>query len=108
MSRNGEKRNFVELQNLSATTAAGSRGQSTKTFSTVERIWASITQLSGRELINAREIQDSATHTIEIHYTANCTNDSRIVFGSRVFGIESVDNVEERNLDMVLIATEEL
>ena len=101
-------RHFVELQNLTATTEAGTRGQSTKAYLTVERIWVSIEQLSGREAVNAEAIVASATHKIELHYTANCTNASRIKFGTRIFGIESVDNVEERNRDMVLLVQEEL
>ena len=104
--RRRDYRHKVQVQALSGTTSAGSRGQVQKTFSTVETTQAAIRHLKGQELLWARELYAKATHEVELDYTANVTPTARLKFGSRFLNIGSVDNLEERNRTIRLLCDE--
>lgn len=106
--RAGALRDRVEIQTLSGTTTAGSRGQTQKTFSTVERTRANIKQLRGDEAIRVRQIIATATHSVVMRYTSTAAVDTRLKFGARIFGIKAVDNIDERNRWLELTCAEEL
>ena len=46
------------------------------------------------------------THRIKMRYVAGLTNKMRLVFGTRTFDILDIDNVEERNVEMILTCKE--
>jgi len=74
-------------------------GEPVDAWTTTDTVWASISQLSGRELAAAQQIQSEVTHRIQVRYGSEIntlTSDDRILFGSRVFDIEAVNNIEEQ------------
>lgn len=66
-----------------------------------------LTPLSGREYIQAQQVQSSVTHKAECPWFAGANSEMRLVTAdeSRVFGVESVVNRGERNrtLDWMLV-----
>lgn len=70
------------------------------------RTWASIEQLSGTELVHAQQKKPNSTHQITTRYVANITSDMRILFGDRTFNIEGIDNIDERNIELVILCRE--
>jgi SPP1 family predicted phage head-tail adaptor len=87
-------------------TAQDASGQEVETWTDVTpQSWARILPVSGREYFNASGERAEVTHRIEINYRALAPRD-RAVYGSRVFDIKSVINVEERNRDLLLMCTE--
>lgn len=68
--------------------------------------WASIEPLSGRELYLSRQTQATTTHKITMWYQAGIKASHRITWAERVFGIDSILNEEERNISLVIHATE--
>jgi SPP1 family predicted phage head-tail adaptor len=96
----------VKLQQLTGSTTAGSRGESDKTWQTIETVYASIKTLRGDEMPIGRQIDARATHQVEMHYTATATPLTRILHGSKVYNIESIDNVEQLNRWLILQCVE--
>jgi SPP1 family predicted phage head-tail adaptor len=62
--------------------------------------------MEGRELLNAQEIIGDSTHKVRTRYTPNVTRKDQILFGSRTFAIDSINNTDERNIELVLTAHE--
>lgn len=69
---------------------------------------ASIEPISGREYFAAQSTQAEVTHRINMRYLAGVTPKMRVVFGSRVFEILSVINVDERNRGLQLMCRESI
>lgn len=104
-------RTRLDLQTLSGSTSADSRGHSQQTFATIATVQASVEQLRGREGMLARELIPTATHRIELDYHPSVTPRARFRAAgstSRFFNVESAENVEERNRTHVCICVEEI
>lgn len=72
-------------------------------------VYADITPLRGTERIQAQQLAPKMSHKITIRYFVGLTPDEhRIVWDSRVFDINSVVNVSERNERMELLCSEAL
>jgi SPP1 family predicted phage head-tail adaptor len=109
----GRYRHFVTIQ---------SQVISKNTYGEKEITWADditdypaeIISLRGKEYYNARQIQAIVTHKITIRYitlsdgTRIKPSNCRIIFDDRIFNIESVININERNIDLEIMAIEEL
>lgn len=76
------------------------------TDSTLETVWASIeTRVEAVEDEFGR-IDNVVVHHIETRYTANITEDKKLVFNGREFKILSVNNVLEKNRELLIRAVE--
>lgn len=69
---------------------------------------ASIEPISGREYFAAQSTQAEVTHRITMRYLAGITPKMRIVYGTRIFEILSVINVQERNRELQLMCRESI
>ena len=105
MLKTGTLRHELVYQELTET-ATGSRGQSTATWTSVVTLKGSIRTLSGRELERARELVKEVTHEVVTHYHSDVDVKGRFLFGTRVFNIGHVNNIEERNRKLVILCTE--
>ncbi|HYF94423.1 MAG TPA: phage head closure protein [Symbiobacteriaceae bacterium] len=72
----------------------------------VATVWAEVSPISGREYFAAQQVNAEVTHRIKLRYRAGVNSKMQVVFGTRIFGIESVINVGERNIEMQLMAVE--
>ena len=98
----------VQLQKQTGSETADSRGASTKTWQTIETVYASIATLSGDEVAIGRQIEARATHHLEMHYTATITPLVRIKHGDVFYQVEAIDNVQQRNRWLILQCEEVL
>ena len=103
--RAGEMRHRVQLQNRVLTRDAV--GGTVETWSTYDTVWSKIVPVSAREIIEGNQTEGRATHRIIIRHNGAMTRKNRILFGSRVFHVDSVVNVEERNKVQILVCTED-
>ncbi len=104
--RAGRLRHRVNIQ--VATEVKGSYGSATKAWSNAwSGVPASIEPLSGREFFSADEITAESTHKIVMRYRVGVTKLHRILFGTRIFNITSVININERGKELVILATED-
>lgn len=91
--------------------AAGqsSTGQPNGAFAEIMTTWAAIEPVSGREYFNASGERAEVTHKIEVQACSELASlkpKDRALYGSRVFNIKSVLNVEERGRKLLLMCTE--
>lgn len=108
--RAGDLRHALDYVTLRGSTAFDGRGQSQ--MSPVVHwagLAAEITQLTAREAELAHKLYPTATHRIRTRYFQSGHDPTaRFIFGSRTFHIESVENVNERNIEMIFIVSEEI
>lgn len=74
-------------------------------WTTVDFRWADIKPLRSREMDHLNSIYSDVSHRIRIRQY-DLTDEYRIKYGSRIFNIESVINVDERNKESELIVKE--
>ncbi len=106
--RSRDYRTLLEVQALAPSTGPGTRGQSTRTPRVVDRVWADISQLTGRELEIAQQRYARATYRVETYFNEKITELAKFVLDSRTFEIGAVDDVELRGRTMVCLCDEEL
>lgn len=89
--RAGRLKNRVSLQNY--TESKSDTGHPTKTWATVATVWAATEAVRGKEAVAAGELVASLTTKVIIRYSSDVSSVDttyRILFGSRIFAIESV------------------
>lgn len=91
--------------------ARDSVGERTTTWTTVETVWADISPLSVRDLIAAGQTQSEVSHRVKVRYSSSIAGIDaswRVLYGSRVFVISGVRNLEEDSRVLELICSEGL
>jgi len=66
----------------------------------------SIEPLRAAEILKAKSVQENVTHRINMRYTTGITADGRFTYDSRIFDIVGVINIEERNIELQILANE--
>lgn len=89
-----------------ATDARNAIGEMVPSWATFATVWASIEPLRGRELEAAQQRFAEASHEVVIRYLVGLVPKMRVKFGTRLFDIGFVQNIEERNREMRLDVVE--
>jgi len=99
----GPLRHRVELQ--SATTARDAYGREVETWSTYATVWASISNLRGRERWAAQEHHPEIDTSIVIRYRPDVTSAHRVIGpDDTVYRLEAVLDEDGRHRTLELIA----
>ena len=69
-------------------------------------VWAAVEPIRGREYIQTKNTQSELTVRIRIRYYAGINATMRVVYGSRMFNIADVIDIEERHKEMHLMCVE--
>ena len=100
----GDLRHRVELQQrVKSRNAVGEETYSWLTYATV---WAAVEPLTGRELYEAQQISAEVTVRVRVRYLKSVSVEHRVLFDSRGFNVNFVQNIEERNRELVLLCKE--
>lgn len=91
-----------------ATETRGDDGSTVQTWRTLATVWADVRPVSGREQEIAARTAENVSHRIELRYRPGVDARCRIVWGARVFGVQSVINEDERDRTLVLYCQEAL
>ena len=82
-------------------------GDLTETWSTDHQRKALILPLSGNETFQANQVDARLTHRIVMHKQGlTLTESQRIKFGTRIFNIKAVMDIEERGRKVVVMCIE--
>ena len=100
----GKLRHRIELQ--TSTDSQNATGENIQSWAKTADLWASIEDLSGRELLLAQQVEAEVTTRVVIRYRAGVTAKQRIVSGSRTLEIESVIDSEGRERRLELLCKE--
>jgi SPP1 family predicted phage head-tail adaptor len=109
--RTGAMRRRITLQSRDATVDAN--GGQVTSWTNVATVWASIEPLSVRELLAAQSVQSEISHKITLRYqpalaSMKALAAMRALYGTRIFSIAGGMNLDERNRELDLLATESL
>lgn len=105
--RAGNLRNRVILQKPEG--VRDSVGERQTTWVDVATIWAQVSPFSTKEQFLAAQASASTSHRITMRYSSVYSAISaswRVLFGSRIFVIDGIRNIDERNIYLELICTE--
>lgn len=84
-------------------------GQPIKEWRLFVEAWASIEPIIGREYWASNQVQAEVTHRIRTRYfmaLAELDPSMRIILGNREFAIDSIKNIEEKNMHVEILAKE--
>jgi SPP1 family predicted phage head-tail adaptor len=100
----GKLRHLITFNTYSTTTDAVSN-ESVEVYTTVSPpVWAEIRPMAGRELLNAQEIVGDSTHKIRVRYIAGVSRKDQITYNGDTYAIDSINNTDMRNVELVLTA----
>ncbi len=83
-------------------------GQEVEKLEVQKTIWVSIEPLSGKEYFSAKQVNSEATVKITIRYIESLLPHWVVQFGQRIFNIEAIINLEERNRYLQLLCSEKV
>lgn len=104
--RAGELRHLVIIQQMTETQNA--YGESVRTWAEFAQACAAVEPLSGREYFDSQQRQADVTTRITLRYRAGIVPRMRVLFGARVYEIDSVIDIEERHREMQLMCAEQI
>ena len=98
----GKLKNRIQLQELII--VEDGAGGNTRTWKTIQSVWAMLRQTSGSERYQNDRLTAIANFRATIRYRDDISPVNRIVFQGKAYQIRSVDNVEFENkwLDLTL------
>lgn len=102
--RSGELRNRITIQQKSVT--RDTYGGETVTWTDVATVWAAVEPISGREYFSSQQIQAEVTTRIRIRHKTGITPVMRVSWGTRLYDIISVIEINERNREIHLMCKE--
>ena len=102
--RSGELRHRIEL--LASTSVSDGMGGSTSGWSIFATVWSKIVPLRGRAFMEAKAAQSEVSHRIEMRHMKGVNAAMKVRHDGRIFSIDAVLNIGERNRDLHLMCVE--
>ena len=105
----GDLRHQITLQSPGG--AVDTVGERVTVWTNIATVKARIRQLTGAEKVLAAQRQASTSHIVVFRYSlalAALAANWRIVFRTRIFAIDKVANIDERNVEFEIECTEGL
>jgi len=104
--RSGNLKKKITFQDYTET--SNDFGEIAKGYTAFKTVFASVTPLAGKEYFSSKQVNAEVSHKIECRYFNGVVPSMQIVYGTRVFQIESVINIREANKTLQIMATEVL
>jgi SPP1 family predicted phage head-tail adaptor len=93
----GKLRHKIEIQAKADPGAPDAYGEVVEGWTTMLTVWGAINPASGKELYVAEQAQAEVSHVVTLRYCDCLTPRHRLKFGSRIFNVNFVRNMDERN-----------
>lgn len=100
----GKLRHRITIQQRSTTQDV--YGEPTDTWTTFATVWASVEPIIGREFFASEQVQAEVTTKIRIRNLDGILPKMRVSFGSKIYDIKAIMNIEERNREILLMCEE--
>ena len=101
--RAGQLRHSIIIQK---TTQTNAYGKITNSWATHATIFAEVMPQTGSEYWSAKQRQEKEPIIFRIRYAAGITEKMRVSFNSKTYDINSIVNVSQRNIEMLLVTEE--
>jgi SPP1 family predicted phage head-tail adaptor len=98
--RTGKRRCFIEIQ--VSTQVKQPNGSMLTVWNKYIKLWASIETLKGNDKTTAVASWPKADQKITFRYVLGILPTMRVVFNDKIYSILNVNNVDERNRELVL------
>lgn len=98
--RSGQRRCFIRIE--VATQVKQPNGSMLTTWNAYRSLWASIETLKGNEKVSANAVWPKADQKITFRYVAGILPTMRVFFNDKIYSILNVNNVNERNREIIL------
>jgi len=102
--RAGRLNHLVIIQQ--PTEVQDSTGQAVKSWGTYATVWAGVEPLKGREFLETQQINAETTTRIRIRKLAGVTKKMRVSYDSRIYNINAILHIHERQREMHLMCSE--
>ena len=99
-----EAKHRVVIQTKSS--VSDGEGGFTETYTGTATTWAAISPIRANQQMEYRSIGVDATHLIKLRGNVSINEADRVVFGSRVFEVLTVENIQERGILKVITCKE--
>ena len=104
----GRLRHRVTIQGYTETRdAVGTKVKTWTNLACVPKVWGMVLPLSSREIVEGDQTDSRITHRIIIRHRDDINHTTRFLFKNRVFNVESVLNVEERDKLLIVLCSED-
>lgn len=104
MNKPGKQRHKVIIQSTSQ--AADAYGALVDTWGTFATWWASISPITGREYFSEGKVNSEVTTRMRGRWISGILPAMRAKFGTRIYSIVAVINIDERNSEIEILAKE--
>ena len=81
-------------------------GEDVPVYEDYATVWAAVEPLTGREYAEAQKIRAETTYRVTVRYIAGITPNMRITHRDKTLNIASVLNVDERNIELQIMAVD--
>jgi head-tail adaptor len=106
----GALRHLVTLENPGVDVPDGDGGYTQVDADLIpDQVWASIVPATARDMervVANVAVQTTATHLVRVRYHPGITTQTKVLYGTRVLYVTGIQNVDERNIELVLVCTE--
>jgi SPP1 family predicted phage head-tail adaptor len=103
-SQASQAQHYIYIQTLVSTT--DEEGGFSEQWANGSAIPAAVIPLQARQVMQYKSINVNATHIVKVRGRTTVSEGSRILFGSRVFEILTVENIQERDFIKVITCME--
>jgi SPP1 family predicted phage head-tail adaptor len=100
-----EFRHYITIQQVGNTTDGD--GGFTDNWSDLSSVWAAIYPIRAQQLFQYKSINVDATHIIKVRGETTILEENRIMWGSRIFEILTIENIQERGIEKVITCKEQ-
>lgn len=104
MTPAGKRNRRVTIQRK--TVASDADGYDTETWATYKSAMAWIQTMTGREFYSAQKLNAETQALFIVNYVSGITTKDRVLYGTRVFEILSVNNPNEGNAELQIACKE--
>ena len=94
---------FQEVTIQQRNDSVNSIGESVASWATYAATYAEVVNLSGAELIQAQQVNSFVNSRVRVRVDSGIRADMRILFKSRHYNIIFVNEVDERDEEMILL-----
>lgn len=99
-----EARHRISFQTFAA--VADGEGGFTNSWTTSQTVWAAIYPIKASQLFEYNTVNEEITHIIKLRGYINTNATQRVLFGTRIFEILTLENIQERDFVQVLACKE--
>jgi SPP1 family predicted phage head-tail adaptor len=100
----GKLRHKITIEQRSTT--PNSFGEPANTWTTFLTRWASVEPIIGKEFFSSQQVQAEVTTKIRIRNAPGVLPQMRVIFGSKIYDIQAIMDIEEKGKEVLLMCKE--